>query len=103
MVADQKEHGPRQEGVHRGIRWSAVLTQMTYSPRDDSGNNKRVGPSYWCGYVHLDRDVSEEDTECMNEHVECTYDQGKTMGFDCAHAWDLSTGCLVENFHVQRL
>jgi len=93
MISDQKDNGPKQEGVHRDIKWTAVLCSMgPYSPRTDPRNTKHNTLSYWCGYVHLDREVTDADMECMNTIVECTYDRGCVMGFDCAHAWDYPMG-----------
>ena len=65
------------------------MSVMTpYSPRNDPRNTEENTSYYWCGYVHMDRDVTDRDVQCMDRHVECTWDRERVIGFDCCHAGD---------------
>lgn len=95
MIADRNQYGPSQEGTYKGIKWSTFLSESgQYSPRSDPRNTTDRLNSWWCGYIHLDREVTERDKDCMIENGrECTYHKDNTFGFDCAHCEDYPIGC----------
>ncbi len=105
MMADRKQYGPSQEGTYKGIKWSASLSESgQYSPRSDPRNTNDRLNSWWCGYIHFDREVTKRDKECMLR--ECTYRKENTIGFDCCHCDDYPVGCgkddTYKDFHYVR-
>lgn len=76
---DRKEFGDRQTGVYRGIRW---LMRRPYH-------------TYWCGYLKLPEEVSEDQERILDEasHGGLTGGIGEySYGFDCAHGGDYVPG-----------
>lgn len=72
MLGDIEKYGNEQKGEYKTVKWTA----------------RRPKGSYWCGYVHTDIKLTEEEESILDGFTHGGITSEYPIGFDCSHTGD---------------